>query len=278
MRKIIIIVLMLILITNWTFAEDLISTDVTVVVDGESLNTVDAEQNINLPVLIYNNRTMIPLRNTFEMFGISGDQITWDPVERAVEVVTNNGDYIWMQIDNPEIYFNGKPLKTDVPANIFNNRTYIPIAMVSGLLGTIPKWNAETRTVIMNPSTYKLTKIGITFEYPRSEGYVLRDDFIENKTYYYQLNDLENNTTPSMLVFTMINEDLDIVYNKYLSEYHLDSTDFFYLSDILLSYSREQGKERISFVKISDKTLKIVSNGMGFDELNVLVDSIKEVM
>ena len=269
---------MLILITNWTFAEDLISTDVTVVVDGESLNTVDAEQNINLPVLIYNNRTMIPLRNTFEMFGISGDQITWDPVERAVEVVTNNGDYIWMQIDNPEIYFNGKPLKTDVPANIFNNRTYIPIAMVSGLLGTIPKWNAETRTVIMNPSTYKLTKIGITFEYPRSEGYVLRDDFIENKTYYYQLNDLENNTTPSMLVFTMINEDLDIVYNKYLSEYHLDSTDFFYLSDILLSYSREQGKERISFVKISDKTLKIVSNGMGFDELNVLVDSIKEVM
>lgn len=269
---------MIILITNLTFAEDLTSTDVTVVVDGESLNTVDAEQNINLPVLIYNNRTMIPLRNTFEMFGISGDQITWDPVERAVEVVTNNSDYIWMQIDNPEIYFNGKALKTDVPAKIFNNRTYIPIAMVSSLLGTIPEWHAETRTVIMNPSTYILTKIGITFEYPRSEGYVLRDDYIENKAYYYQLNDLENNTTPSMLVITMIDEDLDIVYNEYLSEYHLDSTDFVYLSDVLLSYSREQGEERISFVKISDKTLKIVSNGMGFYELNVLVDSIKEVM
>lgn len=278
MRKIIIIVLILILITNLSFAEDLTSTDVTVVVDGESLITVDAEQNINLPVLIYNNRTMIPLRNTFEMFGISGDQITWDPVERAVEVVTNNSDYIWMQIDNPEIYFNGKPLKTDVPAKIFNNRTYIPIAMVSSLLGTIPEWHAESRTVILNPSTYKLTKIGITFEYPRSEGYVLRDDFIENKAYYYQLNDLDNNTTPSMLILTMIGEDVNNVFGDYLSMQYLDSTDFVFLTDSPLSYSREEGNRRVTFVKIGNKTLQILSNGMSKDAIKSLVDSIEEVI
>ncbi|MBI9011637.1 MAG: copper amine oxidase N-terminal domain-containing protein [Clostridiales bacterium] len=278
MKKLITIILMLILISNLTFAEDLTSTDVSVVVDGELLNTVDLEQNINLPVLIYNNRTMIPLRNTFDMFGISGDQITWDPVERAVEVVTNNGDNIWMQIDNLVIYFNGKALKTDVPAKIFNNRTYVPIAMVSNLLGTIPEWNAETRTVIMKPGTYKLTKFNITFEYPRSEGYVLRDDFIENKTYYYQMNDLENNTTPSMLSFTMIDEEINVVFSDYLYEQFLGSEDFVYLTDVPLSYSREQGEERVTFVKTSDKTLKIVSIGMSFKELRVLVDSIKEVM
>jgi len=265
------------MITNLTFAEDITSTDVRVVVDGDTLNTIDAEQGINLPVLIYNNRTMIPLRNTFEMFGISGDQITWDPIERAVEVVTNNSDYIWMQIDNPEIYFNGKALKTDVPAKIFNNRTYVPIAMVSSLLGTVPEWDAETRTVIMNPSTYNLSNYRISFEYDRTNGYVLTEDALDNKAYRFEKKDVLENSIESVLVFTLDSDDINTVFTKYLEDHFLSSEDFKYLSNEREAYSRNVDGLTKTFVSVGNRTLVIESNGIDNSELKVIVESVKEV-
>lgn len=271
------ILIILILISNISFSEDITSTDVTVLIDGSKLESIDTEQGVNLPPIIFNNRTMIPLRKTIEAFGIDSSQISWDETEKSVTLITNNFDTIWMQVNNKEIYVNNKKLMNDVPPIIYNNRTYIPTAMISSLLGSIPEWDADTRTVTMTPSTYNLSKFNISFVYPRKSGYIFKDDFLENKSYYFQLNDIENLETTNMLIFTQLNETIDVVLNNYLSAHVLGSDDFSMTSTVPFAYSYEQGHERVTFVRHGEKTIQIVSNGMGYEELIVLIDSINEV-
>lgn len=96
--------------------------------------------NNNLPVdispIISNNRTLVPLRF---IGGSLGANVEWDGANQTVR----------MELDGIEIELVigrlGEGL--DVPAQIINNRTMVPVRYISERLGAKVSWNETTKTI-----------------------------------------------------------------------------------------------------------------------------------
>lgn len=275
MRKTILIIIMLFMIAMISFGET--TSDVSVLIDGEPMDIVDEEQNIELPPYIHNDRTVIPVRNVITTFGISNDQIAWIPETRSVEIVTNRGDVIIMQIDNRDIQFNDKVLKTDVAPLIIDNRTYLPLSALSTLFEMPIGWDGETRTVTLDPSTYHLDKYQLMFEYSVTNKYVMHSESTRESTYSLRKHDVEENDVLSSVDIQMIDNDINTVFNQYLYDNYLSSDDFKILSNERISFVRYDGAYGIAFVKVNERTLRLDIFNFEIEDLRVLVDSIKEV-
>jgi hypothetical protein len=119
--------------------------DIKLVVDGK-----DITERAN-PVLI-ENRTMVPIRFISEEIGA---KVTWDPEERTVLVVKDNRS-VFLRIDSHFVtYDDGKFCQvTDVAPLIIkdrnkDDRTYVPLRLISNALGIGIEWVEKTRTVQM---------------------------------------------------------------------------------------------------------------------------------
>ena len=96
--------------------------------------------NSNLPIdaspIISNNRTLVPLRF---IGGSLGANVEWDGANQTVR----------MELDGIEIELVigrlGEGL--DVPAQIINNRTMVPVRYISERLGAKVSWNETTKTI-----------------------------------------------------------------------------------------------------------------------------------
>jgi len=247
---------------------------VELVVDGETLNTVDLEQGINTPAFIYNSRTMLPLKMTLEIFGISDNQVSWNPTERSITIYTNENDIIWMQIDNNQIRYNGNELTFDVPAKIFNNRTYVPVAMISSLLGEKLVWDGKARTVTLNPSTMELARYGVSFEFDRKKGFTKPVMLSDKK--YYMIYDKEG------VIFEMYIVRDENGYNnaimKSVETYGASSERYTILSENIKSVYYELGpKEVIVFFELNGEGYEMKFHGLTLNEIRTVVESFKVV-
>lgn len=112
---------------------------VSVVIDGSYV--VFADQK---PV-IKNDRTLIPLRAIFEALGADVD---WN--DETKTVTSAKGDIkISLAIGSDQLYVNGEAKTIDVPAQIINDRTMIPLRAVAESFGCKVDWVGETKTVII---------------------------------------------------------------------------------------------------------------------------------
>jgi len=113
----------------------------TVVFDGQGPTIVDG-------------RTLVPVRGVFEQLGF---EVNWDQ-GRQVATLTSD-DYI-VEIFVGRLFFRlyevGAPLESDgqtwqldVPAQIINGRTLLPIRAVLEAVGYYVGWHADARTVIV---------------------------------------------------------------------------------------------------------------------------------
>ncbi len=60
-----------------------------------------------------------------------------------------------------KLWINNQYIKTDVPPEIYNSRTYVPVRIVSEILGYNVEWINETREIkITNSSTTLILKVG----------------------------------------------------------------------------------------------------------------------
>lgn len=110
--------------------------DVTIVLNEENLI-------MEQPPFIENGRTLVPVRFIFEPLGLN---VSWDS-ERQVAIGEKDGLYIEMPIGSQYVTVNGQLVVLDVPAKIYNNRTYVPLRFVSEATGALVTWESETRTV-----------------------------------------------------------------------------------------------------------------------------------
>lgn len=120
--------------------------------EGEgSLVTVkvaNSELEFDQPPIIVEGRTLVPFRAIFEALGAN---VEWNAENR--EVIGTRGDnIIKMSIDNPVIEINGERVTLDVPAQIVNSRTMVPIRAISDGLDETVKWNPNTKTVEITTS------------------------------------------------------------------------------------------------------------------------------
>lgn len=115
--------------------------DITVLINGR-------EAEFDVPPMIISDRTMVPMRKTFEVLGA---KVEWVG-EMQLAVATYKSSIIAMHIG--EMSFTVTNVLTgetttfelDVPAQIVNDRTLIPLRAVSEALGKTVSWDGSTRT------------------------------------------------------------------------------------------------------------------------------------
>ncbi|OAT85833.1 hypothetical protein A6M21_04965 [Desulfotomaculum copahuensis] len=91
-----------------------------------------------------NGRTFLPVRYVAEAIGVSPDNILY----RAGTITLSRGDTtVRLTIGSNVMEVNGKPGTMDVKATTLHGRAMLPASSVCRAFGTVPGWNAESRTV-----------------------------------------------------------------------------------------------------------------------------------
>jgi hypothetical protein len=116
------------------FSED--SEEIKIYVNGKKI-----EPDVK-PVII-DNRTLVPVRAIFEAIGVN---VTWDSETKTV-LSSKDDTIVTMQIGSKNIFLNENVKEIDVPAQIINDRTFVPVRAVSESYGLAVSWDMDTKTV-----------------------------------------------------------------------------------------------------------------------------------
>ena len=114
------------------------SDEIIVIIDGERVDFLDGQD----PVII-NNRTLVPVRGIFEQLGFD---IEWNGNTRQVKL-KKGLNVVIVTIDSKTLITNGENHTLDVPAQLINGRTMLPIRAVLDKLGYEMEWDGATSSV-----------------------------------------------------------------------------------------------------------------------------------
>lgn len=109
--------------------------------------TITFDQN----PIIKNDRTFVPVRQVFEMFGMN---VNWDGANNAV-YANNSGTEILLSVGNNKMCVNGEDVQLDAAPFISGDRTFVPLRAISEALKCTVKWNEANCSVIITGSIYK---------------------------------------------------------------------------------------------------------------------------
>lgn len=108
------------------------------------------------PPIIQNGRTLVPMRAIFEALDF---EVEW--YDGVIDVYNSDGDNIMtLWIDDPEMYIDPDGsndwdiVELDVPPQIINSRTLVPVRAISESIGADVQWNNSTRTVIIKYTSF----------------------------------------------------------------------------------------------------------------------------
>ncbi|SEG67141.1 copper amine oxidase N-terminal domain-containing protein [Paenibacillus sp. UNC499MF] len=105
-------------------------------------------QRFEQPPVIVEGNTLVPLRAIFEKLGAN---ITWNEQEQSVTAV-KGGSAIYLKIGSKSAAVNGESKILEVPAQLVNEHTMVPVRFISEALGADVKWEPSSQTVIItNP-------------------------------------------------------------------------------------------------------------------------------
>ena len=121
------------LTSGGVFAAEEEEKTVTVKVDGIVLSIEDQQP------IITENTTLIPLRAIFEALDA---EVEWDDAARTVTAKKGESN-IEMKIGESVYKVNGEEKELEVPSRIMNNRTLVPLRVVSESLDCKVDWDSE---------------------------------------------------------------------------------------------------------------------------------------
>lgn len=113
----------------------------------------DERRSITFPdqkPVIVNDRTLIPVRGLFEDLGFI---VTWDESTQTANIA-KPGINVRVPVGQNVIYRGDRAIPLDVPAQLINSRTMIPLRAISEAVGLEVEWNEETKTVTINISNF----------------------------------------------------------------------------------------------------------------------------
>lgn len=114
---------------------------VNLIVDNVQLNP-------DVPPVIVEGRTLVPVRAIFEALGA---EVNWDGTS-GTATATKGATTVAVQVGSATAYVNGVATQLDVPAQTIDNRTLVPARFVSEALGADVQWNSTTETVSISTS------------------------------------------------------------------------------------------------------------------------------
>ncbi len=140
MKKLLSVILLIAAImTLSVFADDV--KPVTVTLNGAIVDCASYGQEAT----IVDGRTLVPLRAIFDALGAT---VEWDKETETVTSVLGQTE-ISITIGESKLLKNGEEIPLDVPAQIMNGRTLVPVRAISDSFGVAVDWDGETRTVIL---------------------------------------------------------------------------------------------------------------------------------
>lgn len=96
-----------------------------------------AEQEFDVPPIVENGCTMLPMRKVFESLGAD---VTWDEATQTATGV-KDGVVCTVVIGSDTMYKNGNGIKLDAPAEITNGRTLVHIRAIADAFGAKVGWD-----------------------------------------------------------------------------------------------------------------------------------------
>ena len=97
----------------------------------------------DVPPQLINGRTMVPLRAIFEALGA---EVTWDDATQTAKGVKGDTT-VTIKIGENALYKNGEKKELDVPAQLVNWRTLVPVRAISESYDVQVGWDDATSTV-----------------------------------------------------------------------------------------------------------------------------------
>ena len=113
------------------------TSDIRVVLDGLQIR-------FDVPPQVISGRTMVPMRAVFEELGA---RVEWNPSTQTIIATTDSGDTLRLVIGSNTIYKNNIADVIDVPAQVINGRTMVPMRFIAQAMGLDVRWIESTRTV-----------------------------------------------------------------------------------------------------------------------------------
>lgn len=152
LKKVLLSFLFLFLLSPYALGyEDIID----IKVNGEYINTQTS-------TFIEDGVTLAPVRFVAEALGAKG--IYWDKDSYTAGIDMGN-DYILIDIKNNSIYFNSKLYEKNSKAKIVNDRTYVPVRLISELLGADVSWNSYYKNVEITMPNHQVPKSSVSSLY-----------------------------------------------------------------------------------------------------------------
>lgn len=141
MKKLIVILVLVLLFNMLSYGENELNDEIQLIVNGVNIT------ELSNPVIL-NNRLLVPIRFVSEEIGAT---VLWDGESRTVSVNKGNRSML-LKIDSRLVRYNNGEIYnlSDVAPIIINERTYVPLRLVSNALGIGIKWEETTRTVYVD--------------------------------------------------------------------------------------------------------------------------------
>jgi sugar lactone lactonase YvrE len=122
------------------------------------VNINETPLQMDVPPMIVNGRTLVPLRAIFNALGA---MVQWNPADQSI-TATKGSTTINLQIGSTTALNNGAQVTLDAAPIIINGRTVAPVRFVSESLGAAVSWDSSTNTVTISlPQTGKALPGGI---------------------------------------------------------------------------------------------------------------------
>lgn len=109
----------------------------------------------DVPPQNINGRLLVPMRAIFEALGAS---VEWDP---STQTATGTLDerIVSVTIGKTTAYANGRPVTLDVPAQVIESRTLVPLRFIAESLDTNVQWDATTGTARICDQLYTVIRV-----------------------------------------------------------------------------------------------------------------------
>ena len=116
----------------------LAASALTVVVNGQTLPSYP-------PAITVAGRTLLPMRMVFEALGA---QVYWDNTTQTA-IGTRGSVTVRMTINSQTAYINDRASTLDVPAQLVNGSTYVPLRFPAEAFGAEVAWNESSQTAMI---------------------------------------------------------------------------------------------------------------------------------
>lgn len=139
--------------------------DITVMVDGKAVAFTDQK-----PVMV-EDRVLVPLHGVFNALGAVVEYIE----ETESVFASKRSSYITLEIGSNELYVNGTAVTLDVPSQLIQDRTMVPLRAVAEAFGADVTWDDGTNTVYITSKqgAHHITDCYLDKEYTAADGTVL---------------------------------------------------------------------------------------------------------